>query len=333
MTKPFFHLAFLCAVSLTGPVLADVVVMKNGDRITGTVSRIWGNDLSIEPDYTDVFKIEVDKVASVESTRDYDLTLDDGRKVTAQLTGAAAGGLQNVVYDGQTHTVPVTDLQQVEEVKKVDWDAHIDWSGTLTSGNSESKISHLTGDSTVKIGDHRHIGTLLIADEEVAGVKTKNQTFLTYSYNWLFSDKWFFGAGASYETDPIKQLDHRSIVGAGIGRDIWDFHDRTMNFEVGLGTLDESLAAVGDTSTIAYWKFRFRYDLGRPDLEVYHNDQINTYLSGRDNVFAKSSTGLRYEITDLFYLTLSMNVDYEKNPPPGTKQTDQSWVIGAGFEF
>jgi putative salt-induced outer membrane protein YdiY len=60
---------------------------------------------------------------------------------------------------------------------------------------------------------------------------------------------------------------------------------------------------------------------------------MNAYLSGRDNVFAKSSTGLRYEITDLFYLTLSMNVDYEKGPPPGTKKTDQSWVIGAGFEF
>jgi hypothetical protein len=81
------------------------------------------------------------------------------------------------------------------------------------------------------------------------------------------------------------------------------------------------------------WKFRFRYEFARPDLELYHNHQINSYLSGRDNLFAKSSTGLRYEITDLFYLTLSLNVDYEKSPPPGTKKEDSTWVIGAGFEF
>ena len=126
MRSPFLRLAVVASLATAGPALSDVVVMKNGDRLTGTVSRIWGNDLAIEPDYADEFKIDVDKVASVESTRDYDLTLDDGRKVTAQLTGAAAGGLQNVVYDGQTHTVAVTDLRQVEEVKKVDWDAHID---------------------------------------------------------------------------------------------------------------------------------------------------------------------------------------------------------------
>jgi putative salt-induced outer membrane protein YdiY len=110
--------------------------------------------------------------------------------------------------------------------------------------------------------------------------------------------------------------------GAGLGRDIWDFHNRMMNFEFGLGGLDESLAGVADTSTIAYWKFRFRYEFARPDLELYHNHQVNPYLSGRDNLFAKSSTGLRYEITDLFYLTLSLNVDYEKSPPPGLDAQD-----------
>jgi len=147
------------------------------------------------------------------------------------------------------------------------------------------------------------------------------------------SIKWFLGVGGSYETDPIKQLDRRRTVGAGIGRDIWDLYDRTMNFELGLGTLDETLAGTAETSTIAYWKFRFEYELSGTDLDVYHNHQVNTYLGGRDNLFAKSSTGLRYEITDLFYLTMSLNVDYERDPPPGTQSDDSSWVIGAGLEF
>jgi len=66
---------------------------------------------------------------------------------------------------------------------------------------------------------------------------------------------------------------------------------------------------------------------------VYHHHEINSYISGRDNVFAKSSTGLRYEISDLLYLTMSYNADYESDPAPGTEEEDSTWVIGAGFEF
>jgi putative salt-induced outer membrane protein YdiY len=333
--RVYFLLASAMTGLICGPVLADVVVMQNGDRITGEVNKIWGNDLSVEPDYADEFVLELDKVSYIESDREFDLTLEDGREVTARFGGAGADGSQIVTYDGQTRQVPLVALDQVLEVDDaLDWDSHIDWSSSVTTGNTDSTVARVSADTKIEVGDHRHIATLLVADEETADVTTKDQTFVTYSYNWLFSDKWFLGAGASYETDPIKQLDDRTIIGTGIGRDIWNFNDRTMNFELGMGTLEETLAGVSETSTIAYWKYRFTYDFAGTDLEVYHNHQITSYLSGRDNLFAKSSTGLRYEVgDDLFYLTMSLNVDYERDPPPGVDSEDSTWVIGAGFEF
>lgn len=33
------------------------------------------------------------------------------------------------------------------------------------------------------------------------------------------------------------------------------------------------------------------------------------------------------------YLTMSLNVDYERDPPPGVKTKDTAWVVGAGFEL
>jgi hypothetical protein len=82
--------AALLTAAINGHVLADVVVMQNGDRFTGEVNRIWGNDLSIEPDYADEFVVDLDKVAYVESDREFELTLADGREVTARLEGAGA---------------------------------------------------------------------------------------------------------------------------------------------------------------------------------------------------------------------------------------------------
>jgi putative salt-induced outer membrane protein YdiY len=335
MRACLFLLGASLMAAVHAPALADVVVMQNGDRFTGEVNRIWGNDLSIEPDYADEFVVDLDKVAYVESDRDFDLTLDDGREVTARLEGPGASGTQTVTYDGQTRQVPLVTLEQVVEVDDgFDYESHIDWNSTATSGNTDSKVARLAADATIEVGDHRHIATLLIADEESLGVKTKDQDYVTYTYNWLFSDKWFLAGGGSYETDPIKQLDRRTVVAAGIGRDIWNFHDRSMNFELGVGSLDETLAGLSESSTIAYWKYRFSYEFSGIDLEAYHNHQITSYLSGRDNLFAKSSTGVRYEIgDDLFYLTLSLNVDYEQEPPPGVQTDDSTWVVGVGFEF
>ncbi len=336
MRRFLLPLAALSLAAASARVAADVVVMQNGDRITGEVNRIWGNDLSIEPEYSDEFTVDLDKVAYVESEREFDLTLDDGREVTARLPGASADGRQTVIYEGETRQVAITELEQVVEADDggFDWESHIDWNSTITQGNTDSTIARVAADALIEVGDHRNITTLLFADEELGGVKTKDQKFVTYAYNWLFSDRWFLGAGGSYESDPIKQLDDRTIVGVGIGRDIWDFHDRSMSFELGAGALDESVAGTKESNSIAYWKFRFSYEFSGTDLEVFHNHQVNSYLSGRDNLFAKSSTGLRYDIgDDLFYLTMSLNVDYESDPPPGAQTEDTTWVVGAGFEF
>lgn len=89
------QLAILALVAaISADASADVVMMQNGDRISGEVNRIWGNDLTIEPDYSDEFIVDLDKVAYIESDREFDLTLEDGREVTAQLLGAGAGGRQ-----------------------------------------------------------------------------------------------------------------------------------------------------------------------------------------------------------------------------------------------
>ena len=32
-------------------------------------------------------------------------------------------------------------------------------------------------------------------------------------------------------------------------------------------------------------------------------------------------------------LPMSLNVDYESDPPPGVDTEDSTWVVGAGFEF
>jgi len=52
------RLAVLSLAAVGASANADIVVMQNGDRITGDVNRIWGNDVSVEPEYSDEFVVD-----------------------------------------------------------------------------------------------------------------------------------------------------------------------------------------------------------------------------------------------------------------------------------
>lgn len=325
--------ALLALLAFDGAASADVIVMKNGDRITGDISRVWGDDVSIEPEYADEFDVEIDQVRYIESDDEFEITLDDGREITALLRADEQGN-QIVVYDDESHHVPLTSLIDVEEPDEYfDWSSNIDWSSTVRRGNTDSDTTRLNVDATVSVGDHRHVTTITLNDEATDGTKTKEQGLATYSYNWLFGARWFAGGNASYERDPIKELDRRVLLGAGLGRDIWDLPDRAMNLQFGLGRQAEMIGVVSEDNRVAYWIYRFRYELANTDLEFFHNHRITEYISGRDNTIFKSTTGARYEITDLFYLTVSLDYDYETEPAPGNEKRDTSLVVGAGFEF
>ena len=58
---------------------------------------------------------------------------------------------------------------------------------------------------------------------------------MAYTYNWLFSDPWFFAANGQLEHDPIRDRQHRIAASAGIGRDIWNDPNRFLNVQLGAG--------------------------------------------------------------------------------------------------
>lgn len=90
----FSHGAFVLAVGwfIAAPVHADLVVMKNGDQITGEILEIWDRKVVIEPEYDDDTKVSIslDDVEYLESEREFEIDLIDGRSVIEKLSGPDA---------------------------------------------------------------------------------------------------------------------------------------------------------------------------------------------------------------------------------------------------
>ena len=118
-----------------------------------------------------------------------------------------------------------------------------------------------------------------------------------------------------------------------MGRDIWNTPRLTLNVQLGAGVITEEIAASSEQSSVVAWTLRYRQDLFAEDLEIYHNNSITYYVDGRSNTIYKTTTGLRYEITDLLYANFSVDYDYETQPAQTATSEDLAVLFGMGVEF
>lgn len=342
LSKAVLFAALTATCLSTNVAYADLLVLKNGDRITGEIKRIWDNEVTIEPEYSDEFEVDLPVVAYIESDRDFEIDLQDGTSVVAKLRGAAADGDQVIESEVESLEVPLAQFFELDEPDDYyDWESHVDFSSNINKGNTDSMTTKLFADGLFKHGDHRHRGEVTFEQEELSGTKTKDRDLFLYDYNWLFNDPWFFTAQLTFERDPIIQLDSRIITSAGIGHDIWDTPRKSLSTKLSVGYQAEELfidqggqlIRQSSDSKVGIWNLRFRRDFLGDDMELFHNHSITANLSGRTNTSYDTSTGISYEITDLLYATASLDYDYETEPVDTAKNEDIAIVFGLGLEF
>lgn len=336
----------LFAALLAGtPAHAGVLHMKNGDQITGTIKKIWGGDVFIEPEYADEFAVDQDDIAYMVSdeARLFELELDDGTPLVGSLAGADASGNQLLKVGEQVQAIPLATLAELDEPEKLyDWSANADLNSSFRTGNTNNRSTTLAMDFMLKRNKHSNFVNLIWQNEQqkINGVKSQVQDRDRYSYNYNYSvaDPWFLGGSASYESDPVKGLDYRYNAVPAAGYNFWDDASRELGVQFGIGYQAEKFSDAGslvseDSGAVAGFLVRFRYDFGEPDIELYLNNTTTTAFYGRRNTVTQFNTGAEYEISDLLYFNLGLFLDYESDPSEGASGEDVSVLLGFGVEF
>ena len=65
----------LLGVISSAALARDYVIMKNGDRITGEVEKIWNEEVFIEPKYGDTYAIELEYVAYIHTEEEFEVEI------------------------------------------------------------------------------------------------------------------------------------------------------------------------------------------------------------------------------------------------------------------
>ena len=148
--------SLLALVCLASSALADVVTLKNGDRVTGTLVTIKGGTLLLKSDILGNLSIPMAKVATYSVDKPVAVIIKGKQPVQGSLALTPSGDWQ-VKTNGQTQTIPAAqadtimpadDYQKLVAASPKPWQA---WKGSASLGESLQHGNQQTNTFTTTI--------------------------------------------------------------------------------------------------------------------------------------------------------------------------------------
>lgn len=216
------------------PMFADQVVLKNGDKLTGTIAKADGKTLVLKTDYAGDLTIKFDNIQSFSTTGDLNVTAG-GKTAVGPVTTTG----DQIVVAGKAGSVQapiasVTILRSPAEEAAYQKSLHPGfgegWAGggslgfALTAGNSETKNLNI-GLNATRTGFH---DKLTLYETSIYGTTTNNATPKVTTttansnaggirYDRDIVPRVFAFVSGDFFNNSLQDLDLRYILGGGIG--------------------------------------------------------------------------------------------------------------------
>jgi len=220
---------------LASPVFADQVVMKNGDKLTGSVTKSDGKTLVLKTDYAGDLTIKMDAIQSFNTTEELHVTA--GGKTAVGPVSTSGSNVVVAAKSGGPVEAPLSSVSvmrnDAEETAwqksqhpgwAEGWTAGVNLGFAATAGNSETKNLNVAFNG-VRVGAHDKLtlyeNTIYAVSSKSAGSylhqTTANSNAGGARYDRDFVPRVFGFGSVDFFTNELQDLDLRSILGGGLG--------------------------------------------------------------------------------------------------------------------
>ncbi|QXI13253.1 DUF481 domain-containing protein [Pseudomonas zeae] len=313
----------LAVFSASTPLLADTVWLKNGDKLSGTITVFDGGKLLIQTKYAGAVTIDWKEVKTLDSDQHLLVKQDAYSGEVSKSLTAAEDGKVTLANGEAPKTVELASIQQILKPKPVVED--LVWKGNVDLALDYQRAEKDTDDydvgfkTTARHGRWRHTAegeyNREVQDEET----TTDNWRAEYALDRFLTDKWFWQGRLNYKRDHIEELARQRVVGTGPGYQFWD--DELGAFSLG-SLLNRTDYEYRDGSKDNFYSVAMKWDYNRyligKKVEFFTNGEIGKPLSDVANYALDAEMGLRYKVTDW----ASLNLKAERDIISGTNDAD-----------
>jgi Protein of unknown function, DUF481 len=331
-------LALLLTASPALAVKTDVVVLKNGNYLTGEIEQLERGRLQLKTDDLGTVQIEWDKVSSVAAAAPFDVDDLSGRRYLGTLVPGTVAGQMLIVWKGHTETVVLSSVVRMRRLNVSFW-KRLD--GSLDVGASYTSASELFAlDLAATVGFERP-GYEVSADATATltsqpGVDETRRSLASLSYARRFENRWVALVKAQVEQNRELGFDLRGSAQAGGGRYLALSQRDKLLAALGL-SVNRERPVEGDTTTnveatavVAY--DRFSYDFPKVDVSLVVAGYASLNHGGRYRLDVQGQ--LKRELVRDFYATLRGYESYDSRPATeGAPRNDYGVTFALGWSF
>ena len=341
MRFPFRYLLCLTAVFFSAASLADQATLSNGDRITGTLIEQTTDKLVIDTAYAGKLTIKRSEIINLQIDQPVRLQLHDGRQLDGILKTDPSAGLNIGTVDGQQ--IPLGSLDAIAAIGKLPsgkparykWRGNVVLAGEAQSGNTDTdKLNISTRVVAEKKNDNRFTIGAMLAREHVDDRLTKEQYRLDGKYDHFFHRRWYGFISTSFEQDPFRDIDLRSVFSAGSGYQFYDSDELRLSLEAGLSYTDTSFIVDQDDNYAGFnWGINWEQSLPGSKLEFFHRHRGNQGLDSTDNLIINAQTGVKLPIAAGLSASAEYDLDWDRSPPDNTSSSDHTYLLGVAYDW
>ena len=332
-------LALVCLSA--SPALAaktDVVVLRNGDRLTGEVKQLDRGSLTLKTDDIGTLAVEWDKVASVTAGATFEVEDLAGVQYIGSLTPGPQEGELGIATTGGLQSLALWRVARIYRLGATLWqrlDGSLDVGASYTSSSELLKIDVATRVILTRAGHRFGIdGSSTITQQP--DVENTRRNNLTVSYERRYPKRWVGYAQTQVEQNRELGFDLRGSLSAGGGRYL--VQDRRQDLLAAMGLrLNREKPLEGESTThleaSATLVFdRFSYDF--PKVDVYVTLSGFASLTDWGRVRMELDARWKRELLNDFALSLRGYESYDSRPATaGAERNDYGLTFGLAWTF
>jgi len=333
-TNTFFILCLFTAFLLTipSPVHAAVVVLKNGDRITGRIVKMENKRLEIDIPSAGIIKIKWEDVQSVTTERPMSVRLYGA----VDLPGDAEDSKLNrliLTSLGEDGAIRLEDVRAINFAEN-DYRGYLSAGGNHSSGNSEAQALNTSGNLMYRIAGHRFLLDGKLNHAEAGGENTANNGAFNINYEYFLARRFYVGGFNLSETDQFQNLLLRNTSGLVMGYDLLDQAHHSLTIGAGPAAVYQDFTTDPATTTPSgTWLLRYESMFRGDDVILFHRHQGFKDLGHGSGTRVNADQGIRVKLAGNWRINFEYDIRYNSMPDAGRKTTDTTLILGFSYDF
>jgi putative salt-induced outer membrane protein YdiY len=317
----------------------DVIVLINGDRVTGKIEELERGRLRVDTRFVGIVSINWRRVASVRTDLLFEVELSSGERFLSTIGASETDGLVMIDRGSGPEDVPRLSVVRLVPLRPSFWSrlrGSVDVGVSFLSQNT--RLDYTLGGKAEYRGANYNVmltaNSLLRLQDNSSNV---NRQDLSLAYRQNFGTRWFWSAWVATQANSELNLDLRNTLAGGAGRYFVNTNRWRLSTGIGLGYSRERYSdrpARSSTTAILINRLDF-FNYGARDTDISLGLDLLPVVSESDRLRFEGDLDGRHEILADFFIRLRVFSSFDSRPPTegATRRSDFGVTTSLGWTF